>query len=620
MTDGRLHETEIFGEAHTRFPFKENSKPDHHARIHTRKFWCDPRRYVPLLSNRTPFENKLNSSDAFDPAAWANQAGFTRTADNAANPWDGAVTVDRLLEAAPVTGHLTGRAYAFTAAARHALWSILAPIGGRRFWRLRANDGTTNFDAVFDLVAGKLKSIAGAGVTASILKLEGGYFRIALMFTPLAAAGTVALAASTDGTFAAYAGDPTKGCFLAQIQLELGAAPGPLIVTAAAARSILAPDRDPEDIFAFLLTETDQGEYGGGLSAVQREFGRIPRRQWTYPGSKYITKPDYTPGSAYNPYDVTSGATAKGQAVNFPDEASLGNASYSVANGLWTSGDGSIYTSIKQPSAQTPAYATAGNFTLTRGANTTGALAWNADGPTICAALNALPSSIADGLNFYPSGGTNGLQATTGGFLVFNVNGGSDAARLVPVTMNPAGLTLSGANSPNARTKVFTANTQIIYLNSWLTINAHGLDTTKALAVCYGASGGVTIIYPPGYWGSQSANVIWVLAYNDPGKPATLVGTYASTFVLSAEGSYAGGTRLAGRQVYTDYYLPGVSAGIDDPSDITSPPGMQNPSTFLTALLTPLAGYQDFESDGASSWLGLIYGRPVMQVNFDDLV
>jgi hypothetical protein len=616
FTDGRLHETEIFGQAHTRFPFKDNSPSDHHARVHTRKFWCDPRRFVPKVYTRTAFTNLLTSSDAFDTAVWTNQAQFTRTADNAANPWDGSTTVDKLLETVTNAAHLTGRPYTFTAASAHCHWAILAPINGRRYWRLRSNDGTTNFDAIFDLTASKVKSTAGSGAAAGILKLEDGYFLIWLTFTPLAAVGSIALNASNDGTFASYAGDTTKGCYLAQMQLELASTPGPLIVTTGAPRSVLAPDRDPDDIFAYLVTETDQGEYAGGLSAVQREFARIPRRQYTFPGAKYIGKPDYTPGSAFNPFDLTNGALAKGAGVNFPDQGTLGSASYSAANGLYTSGDGHVYGNIKLPAAQLVGYATAGTFTLTRGADTTGSLNWNDSAATICAALNALSDVIAKGLTFSPYGGTNFLAATTGGWLAVNVTGGAEADRQVPVMMNAGSLTVTGT-SAHPTTTVINSTTHAIYLPIHLTITSHALDTSLALAVVWGSSSPITHVLPSGYWGSYSSNVVWVAPYLDPSKPASMVGTYVSTYVLSAESSYVGGSRLPGRRSYTDYYLLGVSPDVDVPTDIDSPLGMQNPSTFLTALLTPLAGYQDYESVGATPWLGSIYGRQVDQIDFD---
>jgi len=373
------------------------------------------------------------------------------------------------------------------------------------------------------------------------------------------------------------------------------------------------------DPSAYLIGETSPEPTGiGDLLRFTRTYARIPGPQVTYPGSRYITKPDYTAAAPYNPFDLTSGAVSKGPAVYLPTVTSKGNASYSSTNGLYTTGDGAIYTSIKTPTVTTRVYATAGTFTLTRGADTTAALAWNADSTTILAALNGLASTIADSVTFTPNSVVNFLAATTGGIISFYVTGGTEAARQVPVTMNAGGLTLSSASGANSGSAVLGSIAHSIYLPSILTINSHGLDTSKALAVCWGTT--ITSILPTTHWGSLSANTIWVTPHSNS-VDAALVGTYSTTYIISSSGTYAGGSRLVRTRLVETFYLPGVSPGIATPADIPTSAGQQNPQTFLTNLLTPLTGWQTYDSEGPAPWLGSpIHRLAVTEVKFEDLV
>lgn len=614
--DGRLHETEVFGEAQTRFPFLANDPSDRHARIHTRKYFVDPRRYVPRLSTRTSYTNLLSSSDAFDSAVWTGQAAVTRTADNVANPWDGSTSVDRLLETSDNAAHIpAARAYTFTAASSHCLWAIIAPVGARRYARLRTNDGTSNFDAVFDLVAGQVKSTAGSGVLATIRRLEDGFFLIALIFTPLAASGNVYLHGSTDGSTFSYAGDTAKGFYLAQMQLEQASAPGPLIVTTNGARTVLSPERDPDDIFAYLITEADQVEFKGGLSTVQREFARIPRRQIVVPGSRYVTKPDYTVETT-NPYDP-SGGVDSGQVAYFsPYSSTFSNRAYRSDSGIYTSGDGRLYSNVKAITGTLVGYATAGTFTLSYKSSTTGALNYNDNTATISAALNALSDVIADGLLF---NAVSYLNSSTAGILVLAIyNGGTTTS---PVTMNAGGLTVN--TSANPITQVQSNVQQTICLPTKLSITSHGLNTAYALAALWTSGGADAYVYEPGQWGSIDSNNIWVPNRGSNVFSGSYAGTYDTTYTPPTPGpsaSYVGGFRLTRLRQLLDYYLPGVSAGIASPQDITPPDGLQNPNDFLSALLAGVTGYQTFESDGPFPWMGTMYQLTITQYNFTDLV
>jgi hypothetical protein len=371
---------------------------------------------------------------------------------------------------------------------------------------------------------------------------------------------------------------------------------------------------------AYLISESEPSPFGGNprVSVFSRTYSRIPVPQVTYPGSRWITKPGYDPAAPFNPFDITSGlATSKGSGVYYPTWATKGNTSYSTVNGLYTDGDGAVYTPVQAPSAQAVGYATAGTFTLTYGTSTTAALNYNDPAATINAAVAALADVITAGVTFTLADGSS-LAQTSGGTLRFNVTGGSDSARQVPLTMNAAGLTITGT-SKNPTTSVTGTSVQQIMLPMHLTIASHGFDTSKALAVVWGSS--ITFVYPAGYWGSINSNTIWVPNYGYGAISATLAGTYSTTYSISGASTYAGGSRFVRTRVTDTFYLPGISSGITTPADITVPAGLQNPNTFLTALLTPLTGWQVYDSSGPAPWLGgPIYVRSVTEVNFDDLV
>ena len=377
-------------------------------------------------------------------------------------------------------------------------------------------------------------------------------------------------------------------------------------------RTAGVPDRDPADATAYLAAESDPVPINGQWAAVKRVFANIPGPQVNYPGSRYFTKPDYTPDTAFNPFDLS--AKTQGPATDYPTWSTIGSGSYSAAFGLYVTGDSKLYNPLKVPSTQTVGYATAGTFTLSYGASTTDALAYNTGDATIAAALNGLASIVAAGLTV---GVGNFLPAVGGGSLALALSDGTDAARLIPITMGAGSLTVTTSAHPT--TTVIGVSQQRIYLPTHLAITAHGFDPARALAAVWGNP--VTFIYPAGYWGVIDANTIWLPGWSNNLYAVNLVGTYASTYAIGGTGNYAGGIRLVRTRVTETFYLPGVSAGIASPADIVPPAGMQNPVAFLAALLTPLSGYQIYENEGPAPWMGgPIYRVATTEINFDDLV
>ncbi len=376
-------------------------------------------------------------------------------------------------------------------------------------------------------------------------------------------------------------------------------------------------DTDPADATAYLLEETDVvSDPYGTLVRFDRLFGTIPTDQVTYPGSRYFTKPEYTAPVASNPFDI--GAISEGLTTRWSDWSNVGGqASFTPTNGIFTAGDAKVYFPVKVPTAQTPGYASGGTYTLTYGADTTGAINYNDNEGSISAALNGLASIISAGITATCTI-TYMTNTNTGGGIDISLSGGSDAARLIPITMNAASLTVNTSKNPT--TAVVSANNQQIKLPFHFTITGHGLNASLDLAACWNVP--TTFILPVGYWGVIDANTLWIPPYGNNTFSISVLGTYSYTYTpTSTPVVYTAGIRLVRTRVTEYYYLPGVSSGITTPADIPVPLGLQNPDDFLDALLTPLAGWQVYESSGPMFWMnGPIYVVFVTEINFDDLV
>ncbi len=365
---------------------------------------------------------------------------------------------------------------------------------------------------------------------------------------------------------------------------------------------------------AYLMKETKPESNGLGAVKWQRIYASIPATQVTYPPRRYVTKPDFVntagPYSAQViPYDSSGGGALIGPAVTYTPYASVGRGFVAVPGGIYTDGDGKYYANYKAAGAQAFGYATAGTFTITWGANTTAALAYNASNATIAAAINGLASVSGAGITV---GVANSLVNTAGGAnLVIFLTAGTTTT---PFTMDATSLTVTTSQHPT--TSVINGLQQYIDLPSHHTVTAHGLDTALDLAVARASV--EVIVYPTGKWGSIGTDTLWI-----PNR-STLpdrVATYGFVPTPAASASYVAGTRFTRQRLTETFYLPGVTGGINTPADITVAAGLQNPDAFLEALLTPLTGFQTYEVEGPSPWLDFpIHVVRTMALHFTDLV
>jgi hypothetical protein len=161
-------------------------------------------------------------------------------------------------------------------------------------------------NAVINLDQVSVTPLDPPAVVATACPAPGeSWWRLALVLPWVrAAAGTVTLALSTDGTTLSYTGDTAKGAYLWAINCRPGTATtlGPAISTLGTARTVLAPDLDPDDPFAYLLAESDPESAGGDLVRVTRTFARHPAPQVSYP-------PEGRPFARNAGHDIKSGST-----------------------------------------------------------------------------------------------------------------------------------------------------------------------------------------------------------------------------------------------------------------------------------------------------------------------
>lgn len=280
----------------TKYPFSNSALPDRYARTIDRDYNVNRLAYIPKIANRTSWTNLLTYSEAFDNAAWTKNA-TTVTADQIANPADGLVTADLILETAATSNHNVLQASTVTATP--TLWSVVAKAAGRGFILLRFQDSASGaFTAFFDISAGIFLSGAGGNSPGTVQPLGDGWYRCIMSFTPAAGAGQARIYLSPDGSTTLYAGDVTKGVYLWGAQVNAGASAGPYIPTTNATRAVSSPNVDAVDSqcgagdpFAYLIAETDPNNVNSLVALVTRTFARIPAPQVRY-SSIPITKPN----------------------------------------------------------------------------------------------------------------------------------------------------------------------------------------------------------------------------------------------------------------------------------------------------------------------------------------
>lgn len=377
------------------YPFAGLPDPDIYALVSVRSYLVTPAGYVPKIAARNAFTNNFNYSEDFTNAAWSS-AAVTITPAARANPFDGQLTATRFAETAANSTHYLRRAWTF-APIQQIVWALVSPFG-RDYVRLTAEDGTNTFLAFFNIATGVVVSQSGGG-TASCLRLSDGTCLISLSYTPASGAGFFYILPSPDGSTISYAGNTGKGFYCAGFQLEAAVIHGPYISTTSVARSISSPDQDvtinalcaAPDPFAYLVDETNPKYDTSAFWSVDRKFARVPKTQ-NVPTSLVLSKP--APPSVSGVLTPVFGPFTLNQTdTSLQTFDAYFNQTVTADSGV-------------------PTLPTGGTFTVTFGANTTAAQAYNVSAGTLQTALNALASVIAYG-SLVVTGAYN-----TGGFTI----------------------------------------------------------------------------------------------------------------------------------------------------------------------------------------------------------
>lgn len=589
-------EREITVRPNPGFPFGGNPTPDTYSRTYDRQFQVVPANYVPKIANRTAYTNLLTYSQDLTNAAWAKNS--SAAALSAVLAADGTLSLDSLLELAATAEHSVTQAATVTAAP--TMMGGFGKAGLTRSWiRLAFTDSAAAvFYAYFNIASGQVGALS-AGVTAAIFPLGNGDFWCVAKFTPAAGAGTFKVSLSADGVNAnlSYAGNAAYGAYVWGLQVATlptagatgPALCGPYVSTTTASRSVLSPDVDPKDPMAYMATEANPVLQTSDIATVARKFSRVPLAQ-AVAGSTPVSKPNIPSSFTYATRTFDGVSQSVCNSFRFAEQYSIDGS----ANVYFD-----VYSYIACVAAQV--HAAGGTFTLTYKTSTTSALNYNASNTTIAAAVNGLASIIADGITVTVSNllvsPNNGAIVITKSAGLFLANMSMDATSLTPAAAKFADNILS------------TTSGQQFYLRQTLTMPTTGIVNTGqrfSLVNDISALGLLTLIDST-LWAVVDSTTI-VIGYPSIGP------NYAGPFIKR----YTPGSFITRCIVTSNFYLPGVTAGITTPADI--PIAAQGSEAY--ALLQAIFGNTgtiNYVVGQEKPWQGPIYQADVTTVQSADL-
>jgi hypothetical protein len=435
-----------------RFPFRQNVSPDIYSRAYEREYLVTPRQFVPRIDLRTSWTNVAKYSEALDESSAWTLTNATVLPDVATAP-DGLGTMEALKETSANGEH----AIAQTLSATNAPWEfmIFARRGlNRDFIRVAFTDSAAaTFSVFFDLAGGVVGTAAG-GAVGKILRLGRGNFACIVQCTPAAGSGTFKINLASGPSTISYAGSSANGMYLWGAQAAAGA-DVPYISTTDAGRTIVAPDRDPLDPFAFLIRESDPVVTNSEMLKVRRGFARIPIPQ-TRPSSQWVKKPDLT--------------------GTFPQES--GNSiTVQPEPGVprWV-----FFTRIPIASdSGIPAVTiTGGTYTLSFSGDTTVPIAYNASAATVQAALNALSTVVGAGGVTVSGSNTAGFTVVFGSLVNTAANTSSLGSSFSTISSS-----IAAANGGQVQTVAIRANwnpANPVFASSLTPVNANPIEWSLA--------------------------------------------------------------------------------------------------------------------------------------------
>lgn len=141
--------------------------------------------------------------------------------------------------------------------------------------------------------------------------------------------------------------------------------------------------------------------------------------------------------------------------------------------------------------------------------------------------------------------------------------------------------------------------------NTRVNKSGHGIAGTERIAF-YQASALQVFFLSSGNYTVVDANNIDILGVN--------LGT-AVTKLAEYRRDYTSGTDRVGLRRTQRFYLPGVTAGINGPTDIPLPTLLLNDAEFLSSVATNLTGYQTYDASELTRWMD----SPIYTQTFDEI-
>lgn len=276
------------------FPFGNNPTPDTYCKITESVLSINPANYVPYISRSVTTAFLLTYSGAFDNVAW-NKTATTCTANQIANPWNGALTTDKILENASNAQHgLSQLLISPTSGPNNYVWWAVIRGGLGRDWVFLETEDTGVVggrpNAFFNITTGALGTANRC--TSGIAPLGNSYYLIWMYYVPVMNLECHLLSAVADNNTSVFAGDTAKGFYVAQGQYQAGTVPGPASVsTTNTGINLTTPyfstNSDP---LAFIVEEAPMQLTDLQKANIRQTYARVPVDQ-IYPASRVVVRP-----------------------------------------------------------------------------------------------------------------------------------------------------------------------------------------------------------------------------------------------------------------------------------------------------------------------------------------
>lgn len=174
-------------------------------------------------------QNLLKYSEAPDNAAWTTTSA-TWTANNIANPIDGAVTAYKMTEASATAQHrfYSGIAYVSVTIGQTCTASVYVKAGTRNWFYFTQNDAIF---AYFNLTTGLNGTVTSGTLTSTAL--ANGWYRLSWTFQATTAAPNISFGLTSADNTSSGVGDGTGTMYFWGMQLARSNQAGPYVQTTA---------------------------------------------------------------------------------------------------------------------------------------------------------------------------------------------------------------------------------------------------------------------------------------------------------------------------------------------------------------------------------------------------